>query len=87
MSTVTLELDTVVAELLRQRRQPIERAALELIVVELYRQRTISRGKAAELLGMTLDEFIDFAAQLDIPYFDLSEEEWEAEVARIKSRS
>jgi predicted HTH domain antitoxin len=87
MSTVSVELDNAVVDLLRQRDQPIGRTALELIVVELYRQRSISRGKAAELLGMPLADFIDFAAGLGIPYFDLTDEEWDDEVARIKQRS
>lgn len=85
MSTVLLELDSAVADLLRQSDRSIEQAALEIIVVELYRRHTISLGKAAELLGMPLSDFIDFAAALDIPYFDMSKEEWEAEVDRIKS--
>jgi predicted HTH domain antitoxin len=86
MSTVSLALDNAVVDLLRQRDQPIERTALELIVVELYRRREISRGKAAALLAMALADFIDVAATLGIPSFDLTDDEWEADAARIKSR-
>jgi predicted HTH domain antitoxin len=83
MSTLSLELDSAVVDVLRQRDQPIERTALELIIVELYRRHAISLGKAAELLGMPLADLIDYAAELDIPYFDMTTAEWEAEVAEV----
>ena len=53
----------------------------ELIVLELYRERHVSSGKAAELLGMTKYQFVQVAAQHDIPYFDQSADEVTAEVA------
>jgi len=55
-------------------------AASELIVLELYRQRRISRGKAAELLGEPLTSFLQRAARADIPYFDLTSEELQQEI-------
>jgi predicted HTH domain antitoxin len=50
----------------------------ELAVLELYRRRIVSSGKAAELLGMQRDEFIHHAGRLGIPAIDLDE----AELAR-----
>jgi len=49
-------------------------------VLELYRQREISSGKAAELLGMERTEFIRYAARRGIPFFDLDETELTEEV-------
>jgi predicted HTH domain antitoxin len=83
MSTVPVALDSAVVDLLRRRDQPIERSVLELILVELVRRHEISRGRAAELLGMSQWDFIDYAARLGIPYFDMTKEEWDAEVARL----
>ncbi len=40
----------------------------------------ISSGKAAELLGMERIAFIRYASRLGLPYFDMTESEWEAEV-------
>jgi predicted HTH domain antitoxin len=57
-----------------------------MIVLELYRRRTISSGKAAELLGMGRADFIAYASRLGIPFFDMTDQEWEAEVARIRAR-
>jgi predicted HTH domain antitoxin len=49
----------------------------------LYRRGTISGGRAAELLGMDRYDFIRYAAKLGIPYFAMTEEEWNAEVDRL----
>jgi hypothetical protein len=38
--------------------RPAKEAARELIVLELYRQGEVSSGRAAELLGMEREEFI-----------------------------
>jgi predicted HTH domain antitoxin len=82
MSTVTLELEEDLVALLRQLNQPIRASARELILLELYRRGIISSGKAAELLDMPRFDFIRFAAHLGIPYFDLTEDEWQSEKAR-----
>lgn len=38
-------------------------------VLGLYLDEQISFGKAAKLLGMTYDEFMDFLGRKKIPYF------------------
>ena len=84
MSGVTLELDEDLVAVLREQDQPLERAALEVIVMDLHRRALISRGKAAELLGLPLLDFIRRAAEFGIPYFNFSREELEAEIAASK---
>jgi predicted HTH domain antitoxin len=79
MSTISIDLEEDLVALLRQANQPVERAVLELIVLELYRRGTISRGKAAQLLGMSRVEFIQYASRLGIPYFTMTEDEWKNE--------
>jgi predicted HTH domain antitoxin len=79
MSTISIELEEDVVALLRQSNQPVERAARELIVLELYRRGAISSGKAAQLLGMSRVEFIQYASRLGIPYFTMTEDEWKNE--------
>lgn len=85
MATVHVDLPEDVARLLRDLDRPVERAALELIVLELYRRRSVSSGKAARLLGMDRFDFIRHASGLGIPFLDMTKEEWEAEVERIKT--
>jgi hypothetical protein len=52
----------------------------ELAVLELYRRRVISSGKAAELLRRDRGEFIRYASRLGIPYVDLDDVELAREV-------
>lgn len=56
----------------------------ELAVLELYRRRQISSGKAAELLKMERFEFVRFAARQGIPFIDLSDDETAAELTRVE---
>jgi predicted HTH domain antitoxin len=81
----TAELDDDLAELLEGEEQPLQQTTREMLVVELYRRRTVSSGKAAQLLGMPRLTFIQHASRLGIPYFDMTKDEWEAEKAAAKS--
>jgi predicted HTH domain antitoxin len=56
-----------------------------MIVLELYRRGTISSGKAGELLGMQRNDFVQHASRLGIPYFALTADEWDLEVASLES--
>ena len=60
--------------------QPVNQAASELIVLELYRQGRISCGKAAELLEETTEAFLRRAAAADIPYFNLTTDDFNDEL-------
>ncbi|MBE2240935.1 MAG: UPF0175 family protein [Caldilineaceae bacterium] len=55
--------------------------AEDLIVLEFYRRRQISSGKAAERLNMERLAFIQYASRQGIPFFDLSAEEFADELA------
>ncbi len=79
MSTIRLDLEEDLAALLQTANQPVQRTARELIVLELYRRGSISSGKAAQLLDMSRWEFIRHASRLGIAFFDMTEEEWQAE--------
>ncbi|MGH2561477.1 MAG: UPF0175 family protein [Thermomicrobiales bacterium] len=81
MSRISLELDDDVVALLRQDDQTLDQTAREVIVMDLYRRGVLSGGKAAELLGMDRLAFIHRAADLGIPYFNYTIEDWEAELA------
>jgi predicted HTH domain antitoxin len=69
MPTIPLD-DELLAVLPGGYREPTEQVR-ELAILELYRRRVISSGKAAELLAMTREEFIRHASRLGIPYIDL----------------
>ncbi len=79
MTTITLALEDEVAALLQERHQTVEHSARELIILELYRRRVISSGKAAQLLDMTRWELVRYASKLGIPFFDMTADDWKAE--------
>ena len=79
MATVSLTLDADLAAILQGLNQPVDRAARELIVLELYRRGSISSGKAGPLLDMSRWEFVRYASRLGIPFFEMSEAEWNDE--------
>lgn len=83
MSTLTLDLEPDLLALLHSSQRPPSKEARELIILELYRRGKLSSGKAAELLNLTKDEFIRYASDLGIAYYDMTDEEW----ARERSRS
>ncbi len=86
MSTsVKLELEDDLATLLYGLNQPVEVAARELIVLEVFRRGLISSGKAAQLLGMPRWEFVSHASRLGIAFFELTADEWQAEKARAET--
>ncbi len=87
MGTVPVQLDEDLAVLLRRPDLSAEEGARELIVTELYRRGAVSRGRAAELLGMSLDAFLRYAGGLGIPYIDFTEDEWEAEQRAVRELS
>ena len=80
MSTVQVELDQELVNLLRLTPGPLEETLKEYLVLDLYRRHEISSGKAAELLGMRRVDFIQYSSRLGIPFIDMNEEEFKAEM-------
>jgi predicted HTH domain antitoxin len=82
MVTLTLD-DAFLAALPGGHPSPQEQVR-ELAVLELYRRRVISSGKAAELLGMPRAELIRYAGRLGIPALDLDESELARELTAAR---
>ena len=80
MSTIRLELDEDLSKLFGDSPEEIERRALEMIVLQLYRRPKISVGRAAALLGLDQLSFIRWSGSLGIPYLDMTPEEWQQEL-------
>ena len=85
MSQRSVMLDEQVTDLLGDSPEQIERNVLEMLVLELYRQRRLSIGRSAALLGMDQLSFIRWSGALGVPLFDMSDEEWELERQAIES--
>ena len=84
MSAVQIELDHELVAVLEELHRPVQEAAREMIVLELYRQVELSSGRAAQLLGMGREEFIRYASKQGIPYLQLEGEELEQEIDASK---
>jgi len=80
MSTVNLELDDELVRILSELQQPIDKAAIELIVLELYRMGKISSGRGATILGMSRIDFVQHASDLGIPYLRIMPEDLDSEI-------
>lgn len=76
----TVELDDELASLLEQEK-PLEQAARESLVMELYRRGKVSIGKACELLGLARPDFMRRAAELGVPVDLITCEEWRRDQA------
>jgi len=84
MASTILDLGEDLSAFLATLGQPIDQAAREMIVFELYRRSLVSSGKAAELLGIPRIKFIHRSSELGIPYFRFTDEEWQKEIEESK---
>ena len=84
MESAPVEIDRDLVDLLEELHRPAKQAARELIVLELYRQGEVSSGRAAQLLGKEREEFIRYASQQGIPYFQLDSDELQRELDTFK---
>ncbi len=82
MQTVSLKLEfpAELLALLRKSRREMERDAQIWIALELFRQRKVSAGKAAELAGLSLSEFMDISRQHGVAWVSYTDEELETEI-------
>ena len=69
-------MTTSVTELLGDSPEQIERSALEIVVLDLYRRHVISAGRGAEILDLDLLAFARWSGARGVPYFDTDPEEW-----------
>jgi hypothetical protein len=85
LSVIRLSIPEAVAVFLGESPEQIQQRALEIIVLELYRQHEISSGRAAELLGMELLPFIRWSGALGIPFIDMTPDEWQQELRTLEA--
>lgn len=81
---ISVTLDEKFLSFVAKKRKDIPERLKELSILELYRRKEISSGKAAELLGMERFEFVRYASRLGIPFFDMGKEELERDLETAK---
>ena len=83
MKAVTIELPPELVRLLGSEEEA-KRGAKVALVLDLVRRGTISRAKAAELLGTPLAEPPALLAEYRIPSFDYSAEDAERDLQTLR---
>ena len=64
---VSVEIPQEVLALAGLESQPASDGASKLLALELFREGRISLGRAAELAGVGIEEFMEFSAQREVP--------------------
>ena len=74
MSTVTVQIPEEALTLAGLDDQPVSERARQLVALELFREGRVSMGRAAELAGQTLEDFMEFSAQREVPLHYMAED-------------
>jgi len=82
--TIAIEIPDELIELLGSEAD-IGREAKQALVMDLVRRGEISRGKAAELLGISVWDLPELLSRYEIPWFNYSEEQLEQDMAALRS--
>jgi predicted HTH domain antitoxin len=83
VSTVNVELAEELLQAADVADAQPSRSASKLIALELFREQRISLGKAAELAGVSVEEFMTFSAERQVPlHYTMAD--WEADRATAR---
>lgn len=83
MSTVAVEVNLAddLIPIIAPRRQDIPQRLKEMITIELFREGKVSSGKAAQILGISRQEFIHLLSLHNVDYFSQGKDEMREEFA------
>jgi len=82
--TITIEVSDELLAFLGSEEE-IGKEAKRSLVLGLVRKGKISRGKAAELLGISVWDLPELLSSYEIPWFDYSREQMEQDMAALRS--
>ena len=82
--TIIIEIPDELIKLLGSEEE-IGREAKQALVMNLVRRGEISRGKAAELLGMSVWDMPELFLKYEIPWFNYSAEQFERDMAALRN--
>ena len=82
--TITIEVSDQLLELLGSEDE-IGKEAKRSLVLSLVGRGKISRGKAAELLGISLWDMPEFLSEYRVPWFDYTKKQMEEDMASLHS--
>ena len=67
MSTVSVQIPEAALALAGFEDQSVSEQASRLVALELFREGRASLGRAAELAGMGIEDFMEFSAHREVP--------------------
>ena len=67
MTMVTVDIPQEVLTLAGLESQPASDGASKLLALELFREGRVSLGRAAELAGVGIEDFMEFSAHRGVP--------------------
>lgn len=82
--SVTIEVPAGMVKYLSARDPEVELTRNALLLYPYILNRTISHGRAAEILGIRKSELIELYGKLGFAYFNMTEEELDADLATIR---
>jgi predicted HTH domain antitoxin len=88
METVSLELPTELVKLAQLDTGDLSHETAKILALDLFRERKVSLGRAAELCATPLAAFMDFAAAHGVPplSYDLEDLEHDrSTIAKLRS--
>jgi predicted HTH domain antitoxin len=65
--------------------EAVRQEAREAFIFDLVRRGKVSKGKAAELLGISLWDLPDLIAQYQMPWFSYGQEELERDLETLRA--
>ena len=84
METVQVELAAELISLARMEDEKPSRSAAKLIALELYREGRVSLGRASQLAGISLEDFMSFSASRDVP-LHYTMEDWQQDQTTVRA--
>ena len=82
MATISVKLPEELVRAAKVSPQSASEEIAKMLALELFRERVISMGKAAELCGVSVEEFMEFASRREVPlHYELEDLESDRKVA------
>lgn len=84
MATITIEYQPDILWALQQEPEQFAQEARLLLAIKLYELERLSSGLAAQLAGMSREQFLLMLGQYHISPFEVSQDELEADLAHAR---
>lgn len=81
---VEVEFPEDLLMLLRKSKVEMGEQIRKMVALQLFKDHMLSSGKAAEVAGVSISDFMDFTREHKVPWVEYTQEELEREIERAK---